>query len=86
VEELEEIDNLNDGITSPVTLGNSHTLPPTLPERNKTMKKKLVYIEDLARKLDIQKKPPPKTSAYGWLMKEEPPDKTKELLDPGDGG
>lgn len=49
--------------------------------KGKKMKKKLIYIEDLARKLDIQKKPPPKTSAYGFLMKEEPPDKMKELLE-----
>jgi len=40
------------------------------------MKKKLIDIEDLTRKLDIQKKPPPKPPAYGFLMKEEPPEKT----------
>jgi len=43
------------------------------------MKKKLIDIEDLTRKLDIQKKPPPKPPAYGFLMKEEPPEKTGGL-------
>jgi len=46
------------------------------------MKKKLIEIEDLTRKLDIRKKPPITPPVYGFLMKEEPPDKTKELLDP----
>jgi hypothetical protein len=50
------------------------------------MKKKLIEIEDLARKLDIQKKPLPIPPAYGRIMKEEPPDKTKELLDFEDSG
>jgi len=54
------------------------------------MKKKLIYIEDLARKLDIQKRPPPKTSAYGWLMEEvlrqHPPSIEKERKNiPGSG-
>jgi len=40
------------------------------------MKKKLIDIEDLTRKLDIQKNPAPKPPAYGFLMKEEPPEKT----------
>jgi len=46
------------------------------------MKKKLIYIEDLARKLDIQKKPLPTPPAYGWLMEEvlrqHPPSIEKE--------
>jgi hypothetical protein len=47
--------------------------------RKKTMKKKLIEIEDLTRKLDIRKKPLPTPPAYGFLMKEEPPEKTGGL-------
>jgi hypothetical protein len=48
------------------------------------MKQKLIKDEELRKLLEKQKKPPIPSLSNVIMMKEQPPDKTKELLDPED--